>query len=33
MIAADEAVLTEALSLLPPVQIFRRILKYFDTAV
>ena len=33
MIAAEEAVLTEALALLPPVLIFRRIPKCFDTAV
>ena len=33
MIAAEEAVLTEALALLPPLLIFRRISLYFDTAV
>ena len=31
MIAAEEAVLTKALALLSPLQIFRRIPKCFDT--
>ena len=33
MSAAEVAVLTQALALLPPPQIFEKIPKYFDTTV